>query len=69
MGFVTVRNDGGGIYTENSNCTQKLISPHDLETGECIYHSKNLKIGRTVRVNMEKLVKAVEKLTGESVYG
>jgi hypothetical protein len=57
---------GGGIYTENSNCTQKLISPHDSETGEWIYYSKNVKTGKTVRVNMEKLVRAVEKLTGET---
>jgi hypothetical protein len=49
--------DGGGIETQ--------ISPHDPETGEWIFYSKNIKTGRTIRVNMEKLVRAVEKLTGE----
>lgn len=60
------------IFSENGylkaqdvrgNITQ--FSPHDPETGEWIFYSKNVKTGKTVRVNMEQLVRAVEKLTGE----
>jgi hypothetical protein len=65
-------NQGSSIYSNNgelfakdsaSNVTQ--ISPHDPETGEWIFYSKNTKTGRTVRVNMEELVRDMEKLTGK----
>jgi len=42
-----------------------LQTPHDPETGDWIFYSKNIKTGRVVRVNMEKLVKKIEELTGE----
>ena len=48
---------------EAGNTTQ--LSPHDPVTGEWIFYSKNTRTGRVVRVDMEKLVKAVEELTGE----
>jgi len=47
-----------------SNVTQ--ISPHDPVTGEWVFYSKNVKTGRVVKVDMERIVKAVEKLTGET---
>jgi hypothetical protein len=49
---------------EAGNATQ--ISPHDPVTGDWIFYSKNRKTGKTKRVNMERLVKAVEELTGEN---
>lgn len=49
--------DGAGNQTQ--------ISPHDPETGEWIFYCKNTKTGRVVRVDMERLVKKVEVLTGE----
>jgi hypothetical protein len=57
---------GGFVKAKNKNCIESPLSPHDPETGEWIFYSKNLKTGKTVRVNMEQLVKAVEKLTGET---
>ena len=62
---VTPTNQYVGIWVKDSGGNATQISPHDPETGEWIYYSKNVTTGRTVRVNMEKLVKAVEKLTGE----
>ncbi len=61
-----IYSSGGELFVEDgaSNVTQ--ISPHDPETGEWIYYSRNVKTGKVVRVNMEKLVEAVEKLTGET---
>ncbi len=56
----------GDLYVMDSANNETLIGPHDPETGEWIFFSKNVKTGKTVRVNMEKLVKAVEKLTGET---
>jgi hypothetical protein len=52
------------VVDESGNETQ--LSPHDPQTGEWIFYSKNTKTGRVVRVKMEKLVKEIEKLTGKS---
>ena len=49
----------------NDGINETQVSPHDPVTNEWIFYSKNVKTGRVVRVDMEKLVKAVEKLTGE----
>jgi hypothetical protein len=54
-----------GVYVYDGIAESK-ISPHDPETGEWIYYSKNIKTGKIVRVDMARLVKAVEKLTGET---
>lgn len=51
------------VLDEAGNTTQ--LSPHDPVTGEWIFYSKNTKTGRVVRVNMEKLVKEIERLTGK----
>jgi len=56
---------GGHLYAYDADGTATQISPHDPETGEWIFYSKNTKTGRVVRVNMEKLVKKIEELTGE----
>ena len=60
-----IYSSGGELFAQDgaSNVTQ--ISPHDPVTGEWIFYSKNVKTGKVVKVNMEKLVKAVEKLTGD----
>ncbi len=55
----------GRLYAQDSFGNQTILSPHDPETGEWVFYSKNIKTGKVVRVDMEKLVKAVEKLTGE----
>jgi hypothetical protein len=61
--FLYGKSDGVYVY---DGTAETKISPHDPETGEWIYYSKNVKTGKTVRVDMAKLVKAVEKLTGET---
>ena len=49
----------------NDGINETQVSPHDPVTNEWIFYSKNVKTGKVVRVDMERLVKAVEKLTGE----
>ncbi len=61
-----IYSNAGQIYADDALGSHSLISPHDPVAGEWIFYSKNLNTGKTVRVNMEKLVKAVEKLTGET---
>ena len=55
----------GELYTEDGLGNVTQISPHDPETGEWVYYSKNVKTGKVVRVNMEELVRDIEKLTGK----
>ncbi len=49
--------DGAGFETQ--------LSPHDPVTGEWIFFSKNVKTGRVIKINMEKLVRKFEEITGE----
>jgi hypothetical protein len=51
------------VRDENGNVTQ--ISPHN-EKNEWEYFSRNTKTGRVVRINMEKMVRKLEQITGES---
>ena len=51
------------VRDEAGNVTQ--ISPHNDE-GEWQYFSRNTKTGKVVRVNMEKMIRKLEEITGES---
>ena len=51
------------VRDEAGNVTK--ISPHN-EDGDWEYYSRNTKTGKTVRVNMEEMIRDIEKLTGKS---
>jgi hypothetical protein len=51
------------VRDEAGNVTK--ISPHN-EAGEWEYYSRNTKTGKTVRINMEEMIRDIEKLTGKS---
>lgn len=51
------------VRDEAGNVTQ--ISPHNSQ-GEWQYFSKNMRTGKVVKVNMEKMIKRLEEITGES---
>ncbi len=68
----TAQSNYAGIYSnkgelfafdEIGNSTQ--ISPHDPQTGDWIFYSRNVKTGRVVRINMEEMIKTVEQLSGK----
>mgnify|MGYP005991798597 FL=1 len=50
------------VRDEAGNVTK--ISPHN-EQGEWEYYSRNVNTGKTVRVNMEQMIKDIEQLTGK----
>ena len=52
------------VYVKDEAGNATKISPHN-DAGEWEYYSKNSITGKTVRVNMEKLVAEVEKLSGK----
>lgn len=62
---VSLYSSGGELYTLDSSGNVTLLSPHDSITGEWIFYSRNTRTGRIVRVDMERMVKAIERLTGE----
>ena len=51
------------VKDEAGNVTK--ISPHN-EAGEWEYYSRNTKTGKTVRVNMEAMIRDIEGLTGNT---
>jgi len=54
------------LYSVDALGNIKGLSPHDPETGDWIFYSKNIKTGRVVRVNMERMIHKLEELTGET---
>lgn len=54
----------GEAYVMDDSGNATLLSPHNNE-GEWVYYSVNKKTGRRVQVNMERVIKALEKLIGE----
>jgi len=53
------------VYVRDEAGNVTKISPHN-EKGEWEYFSRNVKTGKTVRVNMEEMVRDIEKLTGKT---
>ena len=51
------------VQDEAGNVTK--ISPHNAQ-GEWEYYSRNTKTGKTVRVNMEEMIRDIEALTGKT---
>lgn len=64
-GYSGILSYNGELYAIDQSANFTKLSPHDAETGEWIFYSKNLKTGRVVRVDMERLVRKIEELTGE----
>ena len=65
-GHSGIYSSGGELRAFDASGNSTLLSPHDSETGEWIFYSKNVKSGRVVKVDMERLVRKVEELTGET---
>jgi hypothetical protein len=53
------------VYVRDEAGNVTKISPHNAQ-GEWEYYSKNTRTGKTVRVNMEEMIRDIEKLTGKT---
>lgn len=53
------------IFVSDSQQNVTQISPHNPE-GEWHYFSRNTRTGKVIRVNMEKMIRKLEEITGES---
>ena len=63
---VYAKDDSGSaeIFVKDEAGNVTKISPHN-EQGEWEYFSRNVNTGKVMRVNMEELIKDIEKLTGK----
>ena len=72
----TTTTDKGWIYAKDVSGTAEVfvkdaagnetqISPHNAQ-GEWEYFSRNVKTGKTVRINMEEMIRDIEQLTGKT---
>jgi len=66
-GFIYAKNDSGTaeVFVMDAAGNETKISPHN-EAGEWQYFSKNVKTGKTVRINMEAMIRDIEQLTGKT---
>jgi len=66
-GHSGIFSSGGELFAIDQSGNTTQLSPHDPVTGDWIFYSKNLETGRLVKVNMEKLVRLVEEISGEKL--
>ena len=64
-GFIYVKNDSGTgeVFVLDAADNETKISPHN-GNGEWEYYSRNTKTGKTVRINMEAMIRDLENFTG-----
>ena len=55
----------GEMYVMDTGGNETQISPHD-EDGEWQYFSRNTRTGKVVRIRMEKMIRKLEEITGET---
>jgi len=64
-GFIYVKNDSGTgeVFVLDAADNETKISPHN-DSGEWEYFSRNSRTGKTVRINMEAMIRDLETFTG-----
>ena len=53
------------VYVRDEAGNVTKISPHN-DAGDWEYYSRNIKTGKVVRVNMERMIRKLEEITGET---
>ena len=66
-GFIYAKDVSGTaeVFVKDAAGNETQISPHN-EQGEWEYFSRNVKTGKTVRINMEEMIRDIEQLTGKT---
>ena len=61
------KDDGGvsHIYAVDEGGNEQKLSSHNTNN-EWEYYSRNINTGKVVRINMERMIKDIEKLTGKT---
>ena len=64
---IFAKDDGSTseVYVRDEAGNETKISPHN-QSGQWEYYSKNINTGKVFRVNMEKMIRKLEDITGET---
>jgi hypothetical protein len=66
---VSLYSASGELRVMDAAGNSTLLSPHDHETNEWVYYSKNTVTGKVLRIDMERMLKAIdEKLGGGFIH-
>ena len=52
------------LYVQDSDGNETKVSPHN-QKGEWEYFCRNQKTGKCIKINMEKMIRRLEEITGE----
>ena len=52
------------LFTMDAGGSETRLGPHNSD-GEWEYFSRNIHTGKTIKINMEKMIRKLEKFTGE----
>ncbi len=66
-GYICAQELSGSthLYAMDSDGNQTKLSPHN-QSGEWEYYCKNIKTGKQIKINMEKMIRKLEEITGET---
>ena len=60
--------DGGELKVLDAANNTTILSPHPDGSEDWVFYSKNLKTGKTVKIQMQKLMKKLNDLLGEDLF-
>ena len=67
VGYLYAKGASAELFVKDGAGNITQISPHSDE-GDWVYYSQNVKTGKTVKVNMEKMIRKLEQITGETFF-
>jgi len=67
VGYIYAKGATAELFVKDGAGNITQISPHN-EHAEWIYYSENVKTGKRVKVNMEKMIRRLEEITGETFF-
>ena len=67
VGYIYAKGTTAELFVKDGAGNITQISPHS-EEGDWVYYSENVKTGKRVKVNMEKMIRRLEEITGETFF-
>jgi uncharacterized protein YuzE len=67
VGYIYAKGATAELFVKDGAGNITQISPHNQEA-EWIYYSENVRTGKRVKVNMEKMIRRLEEITGETFF-
>jgi len=67
VGYIYAKGATAELFVKDGAGNITQISPHN-EDAEWIYYSENVRTGKRVKVNMEKMIRRLEEITGETFF-